>query len=161
MAFPVMNAQVVSRLVGEGNLVNTVTHIVDGLTTGAHNLFSVPAVVDVSGMEFSLGVVSDNTDGSAGLAAEVGTSAFRPVMSDGGSGGVDTAVLFDSSTGGLSSSTVYTAYTPKDAAGTSTTDLDVDDWVNLRVTTNGATVAGAGNVNTQVAYVYGKPGAIN
>ena len=160
MAFPVMNAQVVSRLVGEGNINNTVTHIVKELTTGAHNLFSVPAVVDVSGMEFSLGVVSDNTDGSAGLAAETGASAFRPAMSDGGTAGVGTAILFDNS-GGLSSSAVYTAYTPHYATGTSTTDLDADDWVNLRVTSNGATVAGAGFVNTQVSYVYGKPGSIS
>ena len=163
MAFPVMNAQVVSRLVGDGNINNTVNHYVKELTTGQHNLFSVPAVVEVSGMEFSLGVVSSATDGSKGLASETGASAFKPVMSDGGPTGDATgaAVLFGDESSLSATGGAYAANVSKDVTGTSTTDLDADDWVNLRVTINGATVDGAGNVNTQVSYVYGKPGAIS
>ena len=57
-----------------------------------------------------------------------------------------------------SSGTAWTDITPRKAAGTTTTDLDADDFVNLVTTTAGTAASG---YTAMVAYIYGKPAGIN
>ena len=58
-------------------------------------------------------------------------------------------------------STVELTFFDMETAGTSTTDLDADDWINLGVIANATGVARVGAVLAGVNFVYGKPGAIN
>lgn len=159
MGFPSNNANSVSRLVSRGT-VSTLTGITEMLATGQYNLFSVPAVVDVSGMEFSVGASIDGSSGTPGLAAQTASSQTVAFHDGGGSGDNSTTQrLFDPTN--LTSTTAWTAKVPRDQAGTSSTDLDADDWVNFLVSVNPTTIVGAAAFDVTVNYVYGKPGAIN
>ena len=148
----------------------------DGLTphmylaTGQHNLCSVPAVVDVSAMEFalSLGVLA-NTVVARYLAA-TGACTVQLTMADGGVSGEPTTVvpLFAGSLIWSDHLTTLTTTVVQDmlrsnvgidAAGTSATDLDADDWLNLDVMGNATGLLGLANINAN--FVYGKPGMIN
>ena len=135
--------------------------IIEGLNTGQYNLFSVPGVVDVSGMEFSIGQRSTSLSATPGIAASTDVASSPTfTFSDGGPTGDATgaAVLFTA----VTSTTAWVARVPKDIAGTSTTDLDADDWVNFRVTIQpGTSDAEAAQVDLAIAYIYGKPGSIN
>ena len=154
--FPTMNAKTQSRQVHLGTS-SSATAVLEQLTTGPMNLFSVPGVVDVSGMEFSIGVY-DSTSGAAGLAAQTG-SVLQVTFSDGGPSGDNTAVavLFTA----LTNTVAWTETIPRDAAGSSATDLDADDWVNFHYVAKTATIPGIGMADAVAHYVYGKPGAIN
>jgi hypothetical protein len=162
MAFPSNNAKSVSRLV-MSSAVATATGILERILTGqAGNLFSVPGVVDVSGMEFSVGVLMDSGSGTKGIEASTAdTSRLEVTFEDGGASGdnATAAQLFSAST--LSSTTAWVAYVPKDAAGTTATDLDADDWVNFLIASNATTVPGIGVAEVAVGYIFGKPGVIN
>lgn len=159
MSFPYMNAMSVSRLLTGVQAAAAST--VNFLTTGQHNLFSVPGVVDVSGMEFSMSPSNlANTAGTRVVASAASTAVVT--FSDGGATGDATgaAVLFSQDNMSNSLTGGFPTNSPIDAAGSSTTDLDADDWVNFRVVQN-ATGALLGGVNAAVSYIYGKPGAIN
>jgi len=154
--FPSMNAKSVTRPVLEGGVLTT-TGFFD-LASGPHNMISVPAVVDVSGLEFSIAVVANNLSAGGGL--EAGTaSAVSVTFSDGGATGDNTTVsaLFTA----ITSTVAFSDTVPRDVTGTSSTDLDADDWVNFHVTgvtsTTGLIGVGLANVN----YIYGKPGGIS
>jgi len=121
---------------------------------GAHisdsvNWFKTPAAVDASGMEFSFGLAKTY----AGHASSV----ISIQCTDGATTGIGTDALFTAVTN--SGGTAWTDLTVRNQAGTTTTDLDADDVVNL-VTVTGMSTAGSGQTNA-VAYIYGKPGAIN
>jgi hypothetical protein len=161
--FPTQNAMSVSRYLIQAGPVVAMSVSLHQLQSGQYNLFSVPAVVDVSGMEFSVGVALDaSSGGTPGLAvATADGSRTLIAFQDGGPTGDATgnAVLHE-----LVSNTAsaWVANVPRDVTGTSTTDLDADDWVNILMTDtggNGATAVGA--LELTVAYIYGKPGVIN
>lgn len=161
MAFPYMNAASLSQpLFGlAGNVLTPVLSLV----AGNYNIASLPAVVDVSGMEFSVGVVSkaDTTTLSGGIAGGTGSSTVVVTFVDGGPTGDATgvAVLMDNDK--FSNSAVFTAQVPRDQVGTALTDLDADDWVNFRVVANLTGAGGIGAVQIAIAYIYGKPAVIN
>jgi hypothetical protein len=163
MGFPTNNAMTVGRLVHRST-ASSVTGIAEAIGTGQHNLFSVPAVVDVSGMEFSMGIEADAGSGTPGLAAVTGdASALSVAFNDGGPTGnnATAGLLFAATVQLTTSTTTWTAQVPHDAAGTSTTDLDADDWVNFIVSAQPTSEVGAASMSTVVNYIYGKPGTIN
>jgi hypothetical protein len=158
MSFPYMNAQSVSRTVSRG-VAATTTGIAASIPTGPYNLFSVPGTVDVSAMEMSIGVIADSISGSTILAIQTG-SPLTVSFSDGANCGANTTVsLLVAAIGNTVAAFADTI--PQDMAGTSTTDLDADDWVNFHVTANPTTIPGVGVYGVNVNYIYGKPGAIN
>ena len=55
----------------------------------------------------------------------------------------------------------YTVHEAKSDTGTSTTDLDASDWVTLGIIANTNDNTGVGSAQTQVSFIYGKPGAID
>jgi hypothetical protein len=156
MSFPSMNAKSVAVLV-----TTPATGVAIGaVATGPHNMFSVPAPVDVSGMEWSLSVVVDSVSGVLGLGASTVTaSSLQVTLADGGPTGdaTVTAILATD----ITSTVAFVDTVPRDVTGTSTTDLDADDWVNLQITNQPTTVPGAGMIHVNTNYIYGVPGAIN
>ena len=137
-SFPYMNAQVVA---GMNNIV----------ANEEWQLFSVPAVVDVSGMEFSLGIP---------VGAVLATSSYTTFLfTNAGSTGTASAQLLAGLENSSGTGTAWTANTPRDGAGTSITDLDADDWVAVEIA--GALSTPSTGWTYQVAYIYGKPGVIN
>lgn len=138
MAFPTMNAH-------HHASINT-----GALKSDTYNWFRVPAVVDVSAMEFSFAFTDTHAAASA--------SVFTVAVHDGGPSGTSTGVMLAAITNSPSTGTAWTAITPRSSNGTSTTDLDADDFVNL-VTVTGGTAAS--DLTVMVSYVYGKPAAIN
>lgn len=138
MAFPSMNAQVVSSL--EFGAIGGTLDV---------PWFKVPAIVDVSGMEFSFAL------GSTEAAAS--TSTYSVAAEDGGSTGTASSVLFTRLTNSPSTGTAWTAGTARAVVGSSNTDLDADDYVSLSLINANATPSGR---LASVAYVYGKPGGI-
>jgi len=102
------------------------------------------------------------TDGSKVQTTANGASTVEIVWGDGGT----TATLDPGANllegGDIFSNTRTGGFTVHEGvrgAGTSTTDLDADDWVTLHIVANATQVAGA--VQTGMSFVYGKPGAIN
>ena len=159
MSFPYMNAMSVSRLLTQTySNDNPTSHSM--LTTGQHNLFSVPGVVDVSAMEFSMLL---SALASTLLTRVLASAASTAVVtfSDGGAAGDATAaaVLFSQDSMSNSLTNAFLHNIPVDATGTSSTDLDADDWVNFRVVQNATSLIGG--VNAVASYIYGKPGGIN
>ncbi len=159
MSFPYMNAMSVSRAVVGKPPQSTVTMF--ELASGQYNLFSVPGVVDVSAMEFDLGARYGAGTGAAfGITTAAATAEVN--ASDGGPSGDATTVaaLFS-----LITNTVTTGFTlankPQGVAGTSTTDLDADDWVNLHLNTGSSAGTALGSIDVGVAFIYGKPAGIN
>ena len=161
MSLPVMNSHVVNTMV-------TLTGIGGGgtaipfLPTIQIPSFSTPGVVDVSGMEFAAAMVIEAaTTLTQDLASGASTVEFQ--FGDAGTSATGTASgnhlinaddLSNTVTGG------WTVHEAKMAVGTSTTDLDADDWVNLHIVANATGVAGVGALTVKAAFVYGKPGAI-
>lgn len=162
MSFPEVNAHVISTLM---------TAIELGAAGSAHPmlptgiqypLFNTPGVVDVSGMEFAVAMQAEASTGlTQDLASGASTVEFQ--FGDAGTTATQTASanhlinsddLSNTRTGG------YTVHEAVTSVGTSTTDLDADDWVNLHVVANATGDAGVGAIQVKAAYVYGKPGAI-
>ena len=157
MAFPIMNAQSITKTIAHLSVATTTGH---GklLDTGPINVMSVPGVVDVSGMEFSIGLWRDSISGSVTSIAEA-ASAYKVTLSDGGATGDNTTVAILATE--LSNTAAFAASVPKDTTGTRTTDLDADDWVNFHVTAQPTTVSGMSAAHLALSYLYGKPAAIN
>jgi len=158
MAFPSNNAEIAGRLFG--NIANNAVTSHAFLLTGQHNWFSTPAVIDVSGMEIAMSIEQEAlTTVTRTTASAASTAVFT--LSDGGASGDATgaAVLVSGDSFSNSITGAFPINYPIDATGTSTTDLDADDWVNFRAIQNATGLVGTMNVT--VAYVYGKPGVIN
>lgn len=134
------------------------------LVTGMYNMAQLPAVVDVSAMEFAFSVGQQGVSGAPVRFLDTAVSTAVFVMADGGPTGDATgaAALFDSDNwsnsldGSLGST--GSPNQPLDAAGSSTTDLDADDWLNFRVIQNATGLVGLAIVTA--SYIYGKPAAI-
>ena len=159
MSFPYMNAQEVARLFWSPASASADPHL--QMQSGQYNMFSVPSVVDVSAMEFSIAVEWDATIGNARGSAS-GDGVVELGASDGGpTGDATTVALLFADISDSASLAIFAANIPADVAGTSTTDLDADDWVNIHVNTAVSGTTGAGAADYNVAYIYGKPGGIN
>ena len=137
------------------NYMNAVTHAAvlhdDAVTGDNMNWFKVPSVVDVSGMEFAFSLGTTKAAASA--------SIFTMTVVDGGATGelvATTASLFSTITNS-SGDSAWTALTPRTSNGTSSTDLDADDYVNMNSSTVGTAATGA---FASVSYIYGKPASI-
>lgn len=164
MSFPYMNAHGISMTYTglQGGSASAAPFI----ATGMHNMAQLPDVVDVSAMEFAFSVEQTANTGARVGFANTGASTAQFVMADGGPTGDATAAaaLFTIGTwsNGLDGSLGATATPnmPLDAAGTSTTDLDADDWLNFRAVTTVTGAAGVGNAHINANYIYGKPGSI-
>lgn len=141
MGFSYMNAETLA------------TQLHDDAVTGENmNWFRVPAVVDVTGMEFAYGLGNTKAAGSA--------SIFTITAVDGGSTGdavATTAVLHATLSNGPSTATAWTVLVPRSVAGSASADLDADDYVNLVTTTAGTASTG---LTAMVSYIYGKPANI-
>ena len=144
MSFNYMNAEHVSTIVSD-----------DAVTGENYNWFRTPAVVDVSGMEFSYGLQTKTINAAAS------TSIFTMTVVDGSATGdavATTAVLHATLTNATTQSTItWPDLTPETSNGTSATDLDVDDYVNVVTTTAGANATG---LTIMASYIHGKPAGI-
>lgn len=157
MSFPYANAMSISATLSD---VVATTSPVLLLRSGEYPLWAVPRAVDVSGMDLAIADVLDgSTAGTQAIASAASTVVLKPY--DGGtsaSAASDNNELFavgdfsNSITGG------WTAHAAIRAVGTSTTDLDADDWVNLDVAANISGTGGFGEVIVQAFFVYGVPG---
>ena len=160
MSFPAMNALSVFGLFSNHATWATAessAHV--EMITGPFNLITVPGVVDVSGMEYAFGVETDGA-GAAGLGASThDNSLFSVALTDGGPTGDNTTVTALATA--ITSSTAFTDTVPRDVSGTSSTDLDADDWVNFHVVGQPTTVVGAASVGVHLNFIYGKPASIN
>ena len=161
MAFPTTNANSIALWLQRATVATT-TGVVEAVITGQHSLFSLPGVVDVSGMEFSVGVLADAISGTPGKDADaVDASLTAIAFSDGGPTGDATTVAELYAATSFTTSVAFALNVSRDSSGTSTTDLDADDWVNFYLKTKPTTVAGIAQYNVEASYIYGKPGAIN
>lgn len=158
MSFPTMNAITVAKRFLAGSSDTTSAVLCSQIATGPNNFLSVPAVVDVSGMEYSFAVFADSISGAPGLAAGT-ASAASLALSDGGATGDNTTVAALATA--ITSTTAFVDTVPRDVTGTTATDLDADDWVNFHVTVATTTTAGVGQAEVALAFIYGKPGSIN
>lgn len=165
MGFPIMNAH--SQMTFLTGRVDSATTDPDAhlfLPTGnVYPLFASPAVIDVTGMEFALALTGEAaTTQAADLAS--GASTWEIAFLDMGSTatGGTTNVL-----GGADgfSNTRTGGYTVHEGIsgvlGTSTTDIDADDWTVLQVVANATGAVGVGSIVAGVNFIHGKPGGIN
>ena len=115
------------------------------------NWFKVSGVVDVTAMEFTFGL------GTTEAAASASIKTFTVV--DGGATGelVATTAALTASQANATADSNWTAVTPRRATGTSSTDLDADDYVNVVYTDVGTATTGA---HTGASWIYGKPATI-
>ena len=160
MSFPYNNAQSVSM--SYLNIEEAGSTTIAMIQTGAHNMFTTPAPVDVSAMEFAMALEQMSVTGLVRtLASAASTAVFH--MADGGPSGDPTTVAVlhavgDAAAWSNSLTGYFTLNKPADVAGTSATDLDSDDWVNFHVKANATGLVGAAIVTAN--YIYGKPGTI-
>jgi hypothetical protein len=167
MGFPAINAHVTSQTLWPHDC-NAQTSQLYLLTGAVYPLFSTPAIVDVSGMEFALGLLQDATataDPTVVLQSIAsGASTVEILFGDGGTTATtDPGANYLTNADDFSNTVAggYTAHGARVAAGTSTTDLDADDWVSLEAVANITGAAGIGAVVAKTAFIYGKPAAIN
>jgi hypothetical protein len=160
MSFPTMNAQSVFGLfTNHATWATAETSARNEVLTGPFNLLNVPAVVDVSGIEYSFGVEADGA-GAAGIGASTHDNSLLSVaLSDGGATGDNTTVSVLATA--ITSSTAFTDTVPRDVSGTSSTDLDANDWVNFHVVAQPTSVVGAAAIGVHLNFIYGKPASIN
>ena len=157
MAFPAMNQEVANV-----TLLNVATGDTPGmfLVLGQYPMFRTQRPVDVSGMEMSVAIVQNAaTAFSQSIASAATNLVLKPY--DGGttaSAASGTNQLFANEDFSNSVTGGWTTHAAIAAVGTSTTDLDADDWVNLDVVANPTTTEGIGIAIVQAEFIYGVPG---
>ena len=139
-----------------------------GPISGEYPLFQVSSPVDASGMEMAFVCLLDATTvGTQVLATAASTVVLKPY--DGNTTAAaasDNNELFnviDFSNSGASviaGQSWSAAHNSMKATGTSTTDLDADDWVNLDVAANITGAGGFGVIGYTAFFVHGVPGAV-
>jgi hypothetical protein len=164
MAFPTMNARVVTPLLNHGWATGASANKVE-LHNIEHGLFQLPAVVDVSGLEMAIATVLDQSTGlTQTIVTGATTMTFKPYDGNtNASGATDNNELFaaeDFSNSNTGSSSFTVVHGAMRAVGTSTTDLDADDWVNIDILSPTG-VAGIGVAQVSAAFIFGKPSTIN
>ena len=165
MGFPIMNAHSQMSFL-TGRVISSTTdpdaHFF--LPTGTvYPLFATRAVIEVTGMEFALALVAEAAT-SVGQDMASADNTFQVAFMDMGSTatGGTTNVLGGADSFSNSRSGGYGAHEGvSGVVGTSTTDLDADDWTVLQVIKNGTGAEFAGAVIAGVNFVHGKPAAIN
>ena len=162
MSFSIMNANVVSTFVGDVGIGGADTPFMMLPTGNAYPLFSTPGVVDVTGMEFAISLVTVANTAKTQTIASV-ASTLELMIGDGGTTATAAAsdnFLIDADSFSNTVTGGWTIHEAKTAGGaTTSTDLDSDDFVNLHITANASDIAGA--VMVKAAYVNGKPGSIS
>jgi hypothetical protein len=169
MAFPAMNAHVANTILPGKPIATTSTTIsvsVElGTATSGYSLFEVPAVVDVSGMEFGISVlIASGSVVPPNTTIASGASTVELLFADLGATGTAAGSTNYLTNADDFSNTVTGGWTTglmRTAGGTSTTDLDADDVIGIQSVANLTTVGGIGTAGIHVAYIFGKPGAIN
>lgn len=163
MSFPVVNAKAVGSLLTNGRALGASANKAELLSL-SYPIFSVNGVVDVSGMEMAIATHLDSTTGNVqALASGTTTVVFKPHDGNTNGGGATdnneffAVTDFSNSATGAASWTV--AHGAMRAIGTSTTDLDADDWVNIDVAVN-TTGVGPGVAQVAAVYIYGKPAVL-
>lgn len=164
MAFPTMNAHHASTLLTNGRALGASLNKAEILSL-SYPLFKVQAPVDVSGMELAIATHLDsNTTNVQTIASGTTTVVYKPHDGATNAGGAtDNNEIFavtdfsNSATGAASWTVVHGMM---NAVGTSTTDLDADDWINLDIAVN-TTGVGHGVVEISALFVLGVPGAVN
>ena len=152
MGFPYGNVKGISvTLMGVASEATT-TAMLKAL---AYPGFRVNRPVDVTGMEIAIAdALAAATTAANSLVSAASTVVLKPY--DGatsGSAATDNNELFG--TGDFSNSLTggWTAHGSVRAVGTSTTDLDADDWVNLDVAANISGAGGFGEVVMQGDFI--------
>ena len=163
MSFAVMNAFVVSSQVFDID-DNGGTTSPSLATVQQYPIFCAPGVIDVSGMEFHMAihrgvatatVVAQAMASAASTVSVVYGDAGTTATGDAGANIMVGGPQF--SNGAVDGG--WQAHQAVKAAGTTTTDLDADDWISLQAIENATGLLGA--VQGGAAFIYGKPGAIN
>jgi len=163
MSFAVMNAFVVSSQVFDID-DNGGTTSPSLATVQQYPIFCAPGVIDVSGMEFHMAihrgvatatVVAQAMASAASTVSVVYGDAGTTATGDAGANIMVGGPQF--SNGAVDGG--WQAHQAVKAAGTTTTDLDADDWISLQAIENATGLLGA--VQAGAAFIYGKPGAIN
>ena len=163
MAYPYLNAENISGVLPhpQGS-VNTC-----GLApvSGEYPLFQVSSPVDASGLEFAIVNVMDATTvGSQAMVTGTTTVVYNPY--DGATTAAAASAnnnLFgndDYSNSATGANTWTGAHNAAKHVGTSTTDLDADDWVNLDAAVVLTGTGGIGDTGWSAFFVHGVPGAV-
>ena len=169
MSFPSMNAKsltayVMGKPVGTASTTVSVHMELPTLSFG-YVIAEVPAVVDVSGMEFGIHVaVAAGTVVPQNTTIASGASTVELVFADLGASGTQLATVNSLTNPDDFSNTVaggWTSNLVRTGVGTGTVDLDADDVFGLQVVANLTTVDGFGVVGVNINYIYGKPAVIN
>lgn len=138
-----------------------------GLTqvSGEYPLFQVAAPVDVSGIEMALVNLMDATSvGTQAMATGTTTVVLKPY--DGATTAAaasDNNELFavtDFSNSATGTNSWTGAHNAMKATGTSTTDLDADDWINLDAAIVLTGAGGMGHIGWNAYIVHGIPGTV-
>lgn len=161
MAYPYVNAAQVQGVVG---FLQSGASAV-GPISGEYPLFQSSQPVDASGIEMAfVNVMDATTAGTQAMATGASTVVLKPY--DGATTGAaasDNNELFavtDFSNTNTGANSWTAAHGVLKGTGTSATDLDADDWVNLDVAANLTGAGGFGNIGWSAFFVHGVPGAV-
>jgi hypothetical protein len=165
MAFPIVNAHVNSMEIG-GILAGAATPLYKLFTSAiGYTIMDTPAVVDVSGMEFGMGITADSGSTAGRPTTASGASTLEFVFSSLGTTGTTAPSDNPLVTGDAFSNTLAGGWTTnlwrKSDGNTTGADLAAGDVIGLHVVANLTSPAGVGVALVQVAYIYGAPGEIN
>lgn len=123
--------------------------------------FMMGRPMDVSGSEIAIAVVKAAGSGVVqAIASGTTTVVVKPY--DGGTSATNatgTNNLFAVTDFSNSVTGSWTVHQSRKAVGTTTTDLDADDWIMLDIAANLTTSAGIGALLMATFFVYGVPGA--
>ena len=159
MSFNYMNANNV-----QGCLVGFEQASGNSVFSKPYPLFDVSQPVDVSGMEMAFVNTRDgSTVGTQTMVTGASTVILKPYDGNttagaaSGNNALFAATDYTNAPTGAGSFTVV--HGAVKATGTSTTDLDADDWVNLDVT-NITGAGGFGTLGFSAFFVHGIPGSV-
>ena len=161
MSFPIMNASTEHTLVTHVGIGGAGSALPFLSTAVFHTLFNIPAAVDVTGMELAVAMLAEAaTTITMDIASGASTVDFKffdmGTTATGGTTNILAADVFTNTpTGG------YTVHEARKTDGTSTTDLNADDWVTLGIIANATGVTGVGAMFAGAAFIYGVPGDLN
>lgn len=158
MAYPYINA-----MNAKGRIIG-IAPTGPGILAGNYPLFDVSAPVDSSGMELAfVSQVDNSTVGSQAMATGTTTVVLKPYDAATTAQGATTATPLFAKTDFSNSATGANSWTGSHNAmkgvGTTTTDLDADDWVNVEVA-NITGTAGFGVIGWTAFFVHGVPGSV-
>lgn len=133
--------------------------------SGEYPLFNVSSPVDASGLEFAIVNIMDaTTAGTQTMATGATTVVAKPydgattAAAASGNNELFAATDFSNTVTGANSWTG--AHAAAKHVGTSTTDLDADDWVNLDWAVVLTGTGGIGDTGWAAFFVHGVPGSV-